>query len=639
MRARSRWLLLGLAAAGLAAGALATLTATRYYPAYRTALAARDDLREAQELLRERGLDATDADLTAAETSLDDAERGFQRARRTFDDPLLDLGQRAPMVGGSLSATVRLTDVGLDGVRLGREAARMARTFQRLRQEPGAPLTERTEEILQELNPSMTAIEEQLQRLSTTRAKLAGAVLPPSLVSTVEELDRDLAEMAELTATYDALSAFLPDFLGFRGPRTYLVLAQNNAELLPTGGLISVYGTITVQDGRILEKRFEDAVSFGGRWLERTHAYVEPPTPLKRYLLRDYSWNFAVSNWSPDFPTAAQDAERFFQLAGGRQVDGVIAINVDTIEQLLTVTGPITVDGYDVTVTAGNALDVIEAHTRTALEPDIDRKAFVGVLAEELLSRLTRLPPERWTAMLKALQRMRDQRQLLLFSHRPEVERLAYRLDIDGALKHPESDYLMLVDASVNSTKLNIVLEQRLDLAVQIDTTGAAHHELTISYRNTLPAWSQGRDPVLVRRLMLGGLYGGYVRLLAPSATRLESVTLGGEEAGAEEVASVQGKTVIGRFFALPSGQSTTVVFQYTTPAIVRRVGGVLEYRLYLQKQPGTGPIPVRLRVALPAGAEIESTEIAGLQVESAAQVETDLSQDRELIVRYRLED
>jgi len=112
---------------------------------------------------------------------------------------------------------------------------------------------------------------------------------------------------------------------------------------MPTGGLISVYGIITIEDGRIVEKRFEDAVSFGGRWLEQTGAYIEPPAPLRHYLLKDMSWNLAVSNWSPHFPTAAQEAERFFQLAGGRPVDGVIAINVYTIQELLSVTGPITV--------------------------------------------------------------------------------------------------------------------------------------------------------------------------------------------------------------------------------------------------------------------------------------------------------
>ena len=52
------------------AGACATLGATRYYPAYRSALAARDDLHSAQALLRERHLDTDERDLAQAEARL-----------------------------------------------------------------------------------------------------------------------------------------------------------------------------------------------------------------------------------------------------------------------------------------------------------------------------------------------------------------------------------------------------------------------------------------------------------------------------------------------------------------------------------------------------------------------------------------
>ncbi|OGO50371.1 MAG: hypothetical protein A2148_12405 [Chloroflexi bacterium RBG_16_68_14] len=639
MGARRRWAVPAISLAGLLLGSLLVLVATRYYPAYRSALAARDDLRAAQALLRDSRLDASVADLATAEAKLNDAERDFQRTRQTFDDPLLRLGRRLPLLGDSLSATVHLTDIGIEGVQLGRDAIAVTRTYQQLRDQRAEPLTERTEEIIAELDPSMTAIKERIQHIQEKRERVTGAALPPSLVSAVREIDRDLEEMEDLTGTYDDLSAFLPDFLGFHGPRTYLVLAQNNAELLPTGGLISVYGIISIQDGRILEKRFEDAVSYSGRWLERSQAYVEPPAPLQRYLLRDFSWNLAVSNWSPHFPSAAQDAERFFRLAGGQPVDGVIAINVHTIEELLRVTGPITIDSYQVTVSAENALDVIEEHTRTAQEGEGDRKAFVGVLAEELLSRLMHAAPEQWTPLLEALQRLRDQRQLLFFSHDREMQMLSHRLGVDGALQDTEGDYLMLVDASVNSTKLNIVLDQRIDITVQLDPLGTARHQATVSYRNNLPAWSRGRDSLLVRRLMLGGLYGGYVRLLAPYHSRLESVTLAGREASAEEIGVERGKAVFGRFFSLPSGQQTELTFQYTTSYMAQAEDGALVYRLYLQKQPGTDAIPVRLRLLLPDGARLRSAALDGSPVASLASVETDLAEDRELVIRYELDE
>ena len=638
MRVRRRWVFLGIVLAGLTVSALAGLVATRYYPAYRSAIAARADLREAQALLRDRRLDISVDDLALVEARLDDAERGFREARRAYNDPLFAAGRRLPLLGGTLSAPIHITDIGIEAVHIGRETVGMARIYQELRDGEGGTLTERADEILTEMDPSFMAIKDGLGRIREKRDQVSGAALPPALASAIRKMDEELAELDELVRTYEDLSAFVPEFLGFNGSRTYLVLAQNNAELLPTGGMISVYGIITMEDGRIREKFFEDAVRYGGRSLVGSDSYVEPPAPLRRYLLKDYGGNLAVSNWSPDFPTAAQDAERFFRLGGGQPVDGVIAINVHTIEELLPITGPITIESYGVTVTAQNALEVIEEHTRTAQDPGTDRKALVGLLAEELLSRLMDTPSERWMPLVDVLERLRDQRQILLFAHDPEMQLVAQRLGLDGALETPEGDYFMLVDASVNSTKLNIVLDQRIELAVRIDAQGVAHHRVAVSYQNNLPAWAAGRDPLLVRRLMGGGLYGGYVRLLAPEGSRIESVTLADREVGPEEISVEHGKAVFGRFFALPSGQAIELGYEYTTRGTIRFEDDLLVYRLYLQKQSGTGAIPVRLLLTLPAGAQLHSVELDGEPVVSLAEIETDVREDRELVVRYELD-
>lgn len=637
LRGSPRWLIFGVVAGVLASGVVA-LAATRYYPAYRSALAARDELREAQVLLDENRLDTSEAQLTAAEAKLDEAERDFRRLGGLVDDPLLSAARHVPLVGDSVGAAAALKEIGVDGVQVGRDAIEVTRTYQRLREQEGGSLMERTEDILAQIEQPMTDIREGLDRIHARRARVTGAELPPTLVSAIEEFDSDVQELDELHTTYEDMSAFLPEFLGFEGPKTYLVLAQNNAELMPTGGLVSVYGVITVEEGRITHKRFEDAVRFGGRWLERADAYIEPPPPLQHYLLGDTSWNLAVSNWSPHFPEAAMEAERFFQLAGGQPVDGVIGINVHTIEELLSVTGPLTVDSYNVTVSAENALDVIEEHTRSARDQAGDRKAFVGLLAEELLSRIANLPPAQWTPLLEALQRLRDERQVLLFFHDAEMQRLAERQDLDGGLETPDGDYLMLVDASVNSTKLNMVLGQAIDVRVQLDAFGVAQHDVTSSYENDLPAWAAGRDPGLVRRLMLGGVYGGYVRLLAPAGGTIERVTIKEREVGPEEVGEEHDKAVFGRFFALSSGETTAVGFSYTTPGVVRLDDAVFEYRLYLQRQSGTDAIPVRLHVELPDGAELESASLDGDAMDAPHSIATNLAQDRELVVRYTIE-
>ena len=632
------WALVAFSA--LAVALALGLVGSRYYALYRDARAGRAALQEAQSLLRERGLDVNAGELATAESRLTEAEERFRAAWRRLDgDGLVALGGRLPWVGDQLKAARELLVMGAEAGQVGRLGVDAAREYREVRDQEAGPLSSRARTIIDRTRGPMTAVAEYVKVIRARQESLPDGDLLPPLASAVRQARDDTAEVEELVRTYHDAADFLPQFLGFERPRTYLVLAQNNAELLPTGGLISVCGLMTLRDGRVEEMSFEDAIAFGERWQERTGYYVEPPAPLRDYLLKDWSWNLALANWSPDFPTAARQALTFFELGGGtREVDGVLAINVATLEEFLGVTGPVEVPEYGVTVTQENALEATEALTRSPLEPGSDRKAFVAFLAEEVLDRLMKTSPSGWSALLETLERLRDSKGLLFYSDQPELQALATDMGLDGALRQPEGDYLMLVDASVNSTKLNIVLHQKVSLTAELDELGNARVQVDVDYRNDLPAWEQGRDPVLVKRLMLGGMYGGYLRLFAAPGARLLEARQDGDSASVDEVAAEMGHSVFGRFFAVPSGESRRLSFSYVAPAVVRVDSGVYEYRLFLQKQPGTAAVPWRLRVVPPEGARVLSVELDG-EARHASDIDLsmDLGRDHEVVVRYRL--
>jgi hypothetical protein len=632
------WALVAFSALAIVVGL--ALAGNRYYALYRDARAGRAALQEAQSLMRERGLNVSAGELATAESRLAEAQERLGSAWRRLDgDGLAALAGRLPWVGDQLKAARELLAMGVEAGQVGRLGVDAAREYQVVRDQDAGPLSSRARTIIDRTWGPMTAVAENVEVIKAWQEALPQGDLLPPLASAVRKAREDTAEVEELVRTYRDAADFLPQFLGFERPRTYLVLAQNNAELLPTGGLISVYGLMTLRDGRVEEMFFEDAVAFGERWQERTGRYVEPPAPLRDYLLKDWSWNLALANWSPDFPTAARQALTFFELGGGtREVDGVLAINVTTLEELLAVTGPVEVPEYGVTVNQENALEVTEALTRSPLEPGSDRKAFVAFLAEEVLDRLMKTPPSNWSALLETLERLRDSKSLLFYSDQPELQAPATRMGLDGALRQPEGDYLMLVDASVNSTKLNIVLHQDVSLTAELDELGNARVEVEVDYRNDLPAWERGRDPALVERLMLGGMYGGYLRLFAAPGARLLEVRQDGASAGVDEVASELGHSVFGRFFAVPSGESRRLSFSYVAPAVVRADSGVYEYRLFLQKQPGTAAVPWHLRIVPPEGARVLSVELDGeARAASDIDLSLDLRRDHEMVVRYRL--
>jgi hypothetical protein len=596
----------------------------------------RAQLRAGQDRMEAVRLDAGDADLAAARANFQAARGDFQAASKALRrDPLVFIARRLPLVGDQVEAASSLATIGERGAEIGEQGIEAIAAFNAVRSDPTATLPELTPRLIENIDPYIARAEDALAVIDRERGAGSASLAPP-LRSAYDELDERRARLRDMLESYTLARDFAPEFLGFDGPRTYLVLAQNNAEMLATGGLISVVGTLRLDRGRVEEMEFRDAVQMGDDWIAATDTYVPPPEPLRQYLLKDTSWNLTSANWSPDFPTSAATAARFFEMEGGTPVDGVIAVNVTTLERLLEVTGPVEIPEFDVTVGADNAFDLTEQYTRAPYEPAADRKAFAAVLADEVLTRVLHPQPGQWSPLVDVVQRLGDEKDLLLYSFDAEQQSLIQRMGWDGSVAiDGRGDYLMVVDASVNSTKLNAVVQHSADIDVTLGEDGTAKTTVNLDYDNPLSAWAGGRDPALVEKLMLGGQYGGYVRLLAPRGSQIVSVRDGEQEIGLEEVGVEGGATVFGRFFALQADQRQRLSFTYITPPVVEQDGNTWTYTLRLQRQPGWQFESVTLDVKPPHGMRQTAVIIDGSPVAGDAGLVLDPSRDRVVTVSF----
>lgn len=638
-RARARHRQRGRALLIIAAIAVAIIAVEGYraYATVRDVRDARARLSAGQARIETKRLDATGADLAQARADFSRAGDAFAAAdSRLRHDPLLFAGRHLPLIGGQIEAAQSFTDIGKAAAAIGVEGVDAASAFDAARKDGDGTLPEKTQQIFTDVDPYMQEIAQRVADVDAQRASLDGRSLLPPLRDAVTELDARRARLQEFLDTYDRSRAFAPEFLGFDGPKTYLILAQNNAEMLPSGGLVTVVGTMRLDHGSIEEMQFQDAVQFGEDWLARTGDYVEPPAPLKQYLLKDTSWNLLVSTWSPDFPTAAQSAARFYELGGGVPVDGVIAINVTTLERLLEVTGPVEIPEFGVTVSASNAFDLISAHTRVAYEPQGDRKAFTALVADAVLRRVLRPQAGEWSPLVDVVQRLGEQKDLLIYDFDAGQQDLVRQWGWDGGVHDAGGDSIMVVDASVNSTKLNQVIEHSATIDVRLDDAGKANTTVTLDYFNNLAPWEEGKDPALVNKLMVGGMYGGYVRLLTPPGSRVLSVKDDVGEIGVEAVTRENGLTGFGRYFSLPRDTRQQLSFTYATPPVAVRDGDAMVYTLHLIREPGWGLPPVALSIAAPDGMRATAVAIDGEpSAQHASAMRVDLSQDRTVTVRF----
>ena len=608
----------------------------RAYQTMRDVRDARLLLKTGQARIESKRLDATDTDLSLARGEFSRAGDHFAAVSSRLDhDPLVIVGRHLPLIGGQLNAASSFASIGEDASAIGVEGVDAASAFDTARKQGNGTLPEKTQQIFTDVEPFMQEIAQRLTTVDRARADLGGRSLLPPLRGAVTELDQRRARLQEFLDTYQRSRDFAPEFLGFDGTKTYLILAQNNTEMLPTGGLVTVVGTMRLNRGTIEKMEFHDAVQFGEDWIARTGAYVEPPQPLKQYLLKDTSWNLLVSTWAADFPTSARSAARFYELEGGEHVDGVIGINLTTLERLLDVTGPVDIPEFGVTVTADNAFELISEHTRAAYEPQGDRKAFTGLVADEVLRRVLRPAPGQWSPLVDIVQRLGDEKDMLVYTTDKKQQALVQKWGWDGAVEDKGGDSLMVVDASVNSTKLNAVVEHSASVDVALDDAGRANTTVKLDYFNNLAPWERGKDPDLVTKLMVGGLYGGYVRLLTPPGSRITSLTDNGGEIGVEAVGRENGLTSFGRYFALPRDTKQQLTFRYSTPPVVEKRDGAWIYTLHLRREPGWVLPPVSLSVAGPSGMRVTAAAIDGeVVVGNPTRLSVDLTRDRIVTVR-----
>src|SRR3990172_7119258 len=332
-RRRARLALWAGAALIAASGIYVVVTAVRAVLVYREVLEAKASLLTVEAMLRYDGLEVSDSTLSAAREQTLAARSQFESAAGFLEgEPLLRLARRLPWLGPQGKAAAGPAGIGYDASEMGLAGIDALSDFNAARAEGQGTLGERTVAFLDSSRPQITAMELRLASIRERRLGLGGGLLPP-LASLAAEVDWRLPELEAWGGKYRSGDAVAAEFLGYRGARRYLVLGQDNTELMPGGGLIGVYGLITLDRGRLTDSAFADAGELIAAWQQRSGGeYIEPPGPLKRYLLRDWTWNIGVSGWSPDFPTAARQALFFYERGGGTPVDGVIAIDFTALE-------------------------------------------------------------------------------------------------------------------------------------------------------------------------------------------------------------------------------------------------------------------------------------------------------------------
>jgi hypothetical protein len=210
---------------------------------------------------------------------------------------------------------------------------------------------------LQPLIDSQPGVSAANSALKTAQADLREVDASEALPQVRDAADRLRGALDEAAHSIDAVDRavrIVPAMLGASGPRNYLVLFQNPAELRATGGISGAVALLHTNDGHMqLTKQVSST--------EYRH-YDEPvlALPLEtRGIYGDITGRFIQDvNLTPNFVQSAELAQEMWRLQFGEQVDGVLSIDPVALSYLLRATGPITLPTGDV-LSSENAVSLL----------------------------------------------------------------------------------------------------------------------------------------------------------------------------------------------------------------------------------------------------------------------------------------
>lgn len=553
-----------------------------------------------------------------------------------------------PNIGGDVQAAPALLDMALAATDLGRRATTALRPLwpPDVNGRLSLPAVTR---VLQVLQPTLKSWHEHLTRMENSRQHIDAARLSARLRGIIDRYDAAYP----LAQTGLALAEAAPQLLGADRPRTYLLLFQNEDELRATGGFLSAVGRVTVAAGKIVSLTVEDSYAVD----DFSTPYPDAPAPMHDYMGIDLLV-FRDSNWSPDFPVAAQQAISLYTQTRGGSIDGVIGLNQNVVGALVDGLGPLSIDGH-VIATA----DDMRTYMRRAWAPSdqasaaewvVQRKDFISRAMQALLDRFLNGGDVNWATLGQSLNRVLRSRDLLIALSDPALNEPLRAAQLDGSLRTAAGDYLMVVDTSMGFNKVSVAMQQALHYTVTLAVDQPSQAVLTIAYTNTNAAapGCEHRPPdydlSTTYDRLVQQCYWLYRRVLAPANAELIAAsrhpTKPGElisglvSDGATRVSEEDGRTVFGTFLIVPRGEQVNSSLSYTLPvAIVQTQGAELRYHLLWQKQPGAAAWPATVTVIFPAGATLRDAQPQPIATTAnSATFQFDLGTDREVSVMLK---
>jgi len=310
--------------------------------------------------------------------------------------------------------------------------------------------------------------------------------------SAFDVIDKDLGnQYVTHSADLYQVQEFLDNFLGIinsKEDRHIVILFQNPAEIRPGGGFIGSYADITIHHGQMTSLDVRDIYDPDGWVLEK----VIPPPPLQR-TTRD--WGARDANWFFDFSTSARTVLHFLESSQfykdrDTTFDAAIAVNINVLDTLLDITGPVNLPEYKKTITSQNFLEEIQREVEAGNDKKAgEPKRILKILAPIMLDRLSNLSGDSQRTLMEKLQGHIMDKDIMFYAKEDKIENFLKYTNIGGSVYNLPNNfwgtYMAVVNANIAGGKSDAYVHEDVNAKIDIDTNGGSLTDLTIMRTHT----------------------------------------------------------------------------------------------------------------------------------------------------------
>ena len=405
----------------------------------------------------------------------------------------------------------------------------------------------------------------ELENANAILALVDAKNLPENLQSKVSETIAKLNYFLEFARPLVNALPEIPNLLGDKTPRRYLLLFQNSDEIRPTGGFIGSVGILDLNDGFVAKFEIKDVYEIDGQLAE----HLDPP---EGFGFITGSWGLRDANYHADFPTTADAASFLFEKAGFGSVDGVAAVNSTLLAKIAALAGGIEIDRLGGEIGAEDLNLVLEIIVESKADGASAPKKVLTEIWGELKNELAEISERDLFAL--ALDAVRE-KEIQFSSANPELAKIATATGLANEMRSIDGDYLFVVNTSLSGNKSDKFCENEIAHSTTISENGEAIDELRILRKHDWSESAERRMEKLAARLgislsenlreILGrGRNVDLVKVFVPLGSELISVA--GIEKNRVETAESAGKTYFMFSLTTQPKFSREVILKYKLP-------------------------------------------------------------------------